>query len=91
MDMVRSTACYSISFHECMNRISQNEQMDFIIRYWDGNTNNVAVRYLGSEFLGHATAVDPFQTSDQPTGSQTTTSGVYVWMDQMLIGNFTQI
>ena len=45
-------------FDECMNRISQNEQMDFIIRYWDGNTNKVAVRYLGSEFLGHAIAVD---------------------------------
>ena len=41
-----------------MNRISQNKQMDFIIRYWNGNTNKVAVRYLGSEFLGHATAVD---------------------------------
>ena len=58
VDMVRSTACYSISFDECMNRISQNEQMDFIIRYWDGNTNKVAVRYLGSEFLGHTTAVN---------------------------------
>ena len=75
MDMVRSTACYSISLDECMNRISQNEQMGFIIRYWDGNTNKVAVRYLGSEVLGNATAVDPFQTRDQPTGSQTTTSG----------------
>ena len=41
-----------------MNRISQNKQMDFIIRYWNGNTNKVAVRYLGSEFLGHVTAVD---------------------------------
>ena len=30
----------------------------FIIRYWDGNTNKVAVRYLGSEVLGHVTAVD---------------------------------
>ena len=80
MDMVRSTACYSISFDECMNRISQNKQMDFIIRYWDDNTNKVAVRYLGSEFLGHATAVDLLtQTRDQPTGSQTTTSGVYGW------------
>ena len=58
VDMVRSTACYSISFDECMNRISQNKQMDFLIRYWNGNTNKVAVRYLGSEFLGHATAVD---------------------------------
>ena len=41
---------YSMVFDECMNRISQNEQMDFIIRYWDGNTNKVAVWYLGSSF-----------------------------------------
>ena len=32
---------YSISFDECMNRISQNEQMDFIIRYWDGHATAV--------------------------------------------------
>ena len=41
-----------------MNRIPQHDQMDFIIRYWDGTTNKVAVRYLGSELLGHVTAVD---------------------------------
>ena len=40
----KTTACYSISFDECMNRLSQNEQMDFIIGYWEGNTNKVAVR-----------------------------------------------
>ena len=46
VDMVRSTACYLISFNECMNRISQNKKMHFIIRYWDGNTNKVAVPWV---------------------------------------------
>ena len=75
-----------------MNRISQNEQMDFIIRYWDGNTNTVAVRYLGSEFLGHATAVDLLTHFNK--GSADWIPNDYsrcLWMDQMLIGNFTQI
>ncbi len=48
----------SVSFDECMNKISQNEQMDVIVRYWDSDTGQVSVRYLGSEFLGHATAAD---------------------------------
>ena len=80
VDMVRSTACYSISFDECMNRISQNKQMDFIIRYWNGNTNKVAVRLPWvwvSRPCHSCRPFDPFQTRDQPTGSQTTTSGVY--------------
>ena len=41
-----------------MNKISQNEQMDFFVRYWDSDAGQISVRYLGSEFLGHATAVD---------------------------------
>ena len=83
---------YSISFDECMNRISQNEQMDLIIRYWDGNTNKVAVRYPGSEFLGHATAVNILTHFKQ--GISRLDPNDYfrcLWMDQMLIGNFTQI
>ena len=48
--------CYSVLFDECMNKISQYELMDFIVRYWHSDTGQVNVRYLGSEFLGHATA-----------------------------------
>ena len=39
-------------------KISQNEQMDFIVRYWDSDTGQDSVRYIGSEFLGHVTAAD---------------------------------
>ena len=41
--------CYSVLFDECMNKISQNELMDFIVRYWDSDTGQVSVRYLGAE------------------------------------------
>ena len=58
VDRVRSADCYSISFDECMNPVSQNEQMDFIVRFWDIDTNQVAVNCLGSQFLGHAKATD---------------------------------
>ena len=51
--------CYSVSFDKCMNKISQNEQIDFIVRYWDSDTGQVIVRYLGSEFLGRSS--DAFQ------------------------------
>ena len=30
--------------------------MDIVIRFWDDNRNEVASRYFGSAFLGHATA-----------------------------------
>ena len=32
--------------------------MEFVVRYWDNVKNEVSVRYLNSEFLGHAAAVD---------------------------------
>ena len=58
VDRIRDAPFYSFSFDECMNKNSQNEQMDFIVRYWDSHTGQVSVRYLGSEFLGHPTVAD---------------------------------
>ncbi len=58
VDRFRDAPCYSVSFDECMNKISQNEQMDLIVRYWDSDTGQDSVRYIGSEFLGHVTAAD---------------------------------
>ena len=58
VDRFRDAPCYSVSFDECMNKISQNEQMDFIVGYWDSDTGQDSVRCIGSEFLGLATAAD---------------------------------
>ena len=56
--MSSDAPCYSVSFDECMNKISQNYQMDFLVRYWDRDTGQDSVRCIGSEFLGHGTAAD---------------------------------
>ena len=49
VDRIHDAPCYSVLFDECMNKISQNELMDFIVRYWDSDTGQVNVRYLGAE------------------------------------------
>ena len=56
---------YSVMHHVTQSRltsvwqkISQNEQKDFIVRYWESDTGQDSVRCIGSEFLGHATAAD---------------------------------
>ena len=36
--------------------------MDIIIRFWDLETNCVAARYLGSEFMDRSTSEDVLQT-----------------------------
>ena len=39
-----------------MNSKTQNKQMDFHVRIWEGK--EVRTRYYHSEFMGHATAAD---------------------------------
>ena len=46
---------YSVSFDESF-RITKNEQMDLVIRYWDPKLKCTLTRFIGSEFLGHSTA-----------------------------------
>ena len=47
-----------VSFDEAFNEVSKKGQMDLVSRYCDKNTNRVAVRYLNSVFMGHATSED---------------------------------
>ena len=47
-----------VSFDEVFNEVFKKEQMDLVSRYWDENTNRVAVRYLSSAFMWHATSED---------------------------------
>lgn len=49
---------YTIAFDESLNKVSQKEQMDVYIRYWNNSTNEVSSRYYSSAFLGHTTALD---------------------------------
>ena len=49
-------------FVESLNNVVQKGQMDLNIRYWDSDVDQVATRYLGSEFLGRPTAQDVLET-----------------------------
>lgn len=55
-DEIRRADCYVISFDESLNKVTQEEQMDIVVRYW--KNNSVSTRYYGSQFLGHTKACD---------------------------------
>lgn len=43
---------FIISFDECMNNISQNEQMDFIAQHLHSDSDREAARYFVFELPG---------------------------------------
>lgn len=47
-----------VGFDESLNKISQHQQMDVCVRFWDADKDKVASRYLGSAFLSSSTAQD---------------------------------
>ncbi|KAH6947963.1 hypothetical protein HPB50_022279 [Hyalomma asiaticum] len=47
-----------VCFDEALNKVTQKQQMDVLIRYWDAADNSVKTRYLTSCFLGHTCAED---------------------------------
>lgn len=51
---------FVLLFDESLNRQRQKKQMDMHIRIW--TDDNVQTRYLTSEFLGHSTAEDMFES-----------------------------
>ncbi|KAK6471317.1 hypothetical protein HHUSO_G29675 [Huso huso] len=53
---IRLSKCYVISFDVCLNKVTQTEQMDVVVRYWSEEEFKVVVHYLDSEFLGHTQA-----------------------------------
>lgn len=58
MSQLQEVPYYSVSFDESYNKFTKNEQMDLALRFWSKDEKLVTTRYLGSEFLGHATASD---------------------------------
>ena len=50
---------YVLLFDESLNKQCQMKQMDVMIRVW--HDSEIKTRYLTSEFLGHARAVDVFE------------------------------
>lgn len=47
-----------LGFDESLNKVSQKNQMDIAVRFWDEVKGEVITRYYTSAFLGKATALD---------------------------------
>lgn len=50
------TGPFVLMFDESLNRTSKMKQLDLHVRFWE--SGQVQSRYLGSQFMGHATAED---------------------------------
>lgn len=53
---IRKVQCYVISFDECLNKVTQTDQLDVVVRYWNGCEGKVVGHYFDSEFMGHTQA-----------------------------------
>ncbi|KAH8027108.1 hypothetical protein HPB51_002262 [Rhipicephalus microplus] len=47
-----------VCFDEALNKVTQKQQMDVLIRYWDAADDSVKTRYRTSCFMGHTCAED---------------------------------
>jgi hypothetical protein len=58
LSQVKNCDHFVLAFDESLNKVTQHGQMDIHIRFFDNLCGKVNTRYLGSQFLGHATAND---------------------------------
>ena len=56
LDELKEALFYIMSYDKSLNHITQTDQMDLIVRFWDNNKKKVQVRYFDSGFLGHTGA-----------------------------------
>lgn len=65
LDIVEKCDEIVIGFDETHNCINKKEQMDFTLRFWHSDNNEVTTRYLSSAFLGHTTAKDLLEAFEE--------------------------
>lgn len=53
---IRKAPCYVVYFDECLNKVTQTEQLDVVVRHWSEREGKVVVHYFDSEFWGHTQA-----------------------------------
>ena len=58
LDAVCNCGPFVVSFDESLNKMTQTQQMDIALRFWNNNSNQVETHYFSSAFLGHARAKD---------------------------------
>jgi len=72
---------YSVSFDESFNRVTENEQMDSTIRFWDSKKDIVINRHLRLQFLGHTRSADLLKHFNDATSKFNKGKILQVWMD----------
>ena len=89
LDELKEALFYVMSYDKSLNRITQTDQIDLIVRFWDNNKKRVQVHYFDSGFLGHTGAKQLLENS---TSSQKSLflpdSSRSPWTDQTSTGNF---
>uniref|UniRef100_A0A1B6KAK6 BED-type domain-containing protein n=2 Tax=Graphocephala atropunctata TaxID=36148 RepID=A0A1B6KAK6_9HEMI len=58
IEKLSSSDFITVGFDESLNKVSQKNQMDVNVRFWDSSANEVRCCYLTSVFLGKSTAND---------------------------------
>lgn len=58
IDLISLSDEVVVGFDESLNSVSNKQQMDIVIRFWNDKLNEVSTRYLTSAFLGKTKAVD---------------------------------
>ena len=58
LEEVKKAEVYAAIFDESLNTAMQAKQMDVLVRFWSECDGQVKTRYLGSAFMGRATADD---------------------------------
>ena len=61
VESIKKSNCYIVSFDESLNKVTQNCEMDLLLRFFDPLDERVKVRFFDSRFLGHATHSDLLQ------------------------------
>lgn len=58
VNTISQTNCFVICFDESLNKVSQSQQMDIFLKFWDHAKEEVSTRYLTSAFLQSSTAAN---------------------------------
>ena len=65
IEKIHQSENFVVSFDESLNKITQTEQMDIVVHYFEGDS--VMTRYLDSSFLGHTRAIDLLDRFNEAT------------------------
>ena len=55
---MKASPYYSTSFDEILNKVTQQEQMDIYVTFWNSDRKRVESRYFETDFMEHTTAND---------------------------------